>query len=268
MAFTSVPLGTHAVSVSILTVTLSVGLATLARDKIIVVVDTPFPINRIDVLVFQAISPKACDVPTDGSVVITCHVKSSSLLTKSRRVSASHAINVCSHRIAFFICEGRADNDAPVSPVSVSASNSACVVISTLPAVVVSALKVVPVAKLVHEPDIYCWRIQRAVLYTTIPFAGEVIATSRAVVSAYTGTLSDFVVDTFHENIIFPVTVHHSCLSIIWSCISTSSIEVHAGNVVPVTVVAGSAVCDTKVTPVRVVPVTPVYLIQACVFPL
>lgn len=43
---------------------------------------------------------------------------------------------------------------------------------------------------------------------------------------------------------------------------------VHAGKVVPVTVVAGSAVCDTKVTPVRVVPVTPVYFIHACVDPL
>ena len=34
------------------------------------------------------------------------------------------------------------------------------------------------------------------------------------------------------------------------------------------TVVAGSAVCETKVTPVRVVLDTPVYLIQACVDPL
>jgi len=38
---------------------------------------------------------------------------------------------------------------------------------------------------------------------------------------------------------------------------------VQAGKVAHVTVVAGLAVCDTKVTPVRVVPVTFVNLIQA-----
>lgn len=34
------------------------------------------------------------------------------------------------------------------------------------------------------------------------------------------------------------------------------------------TVVVGSAVCDTNVTPVRVVPDSPVYFIHACVDPL
>lgn len=110
--------------------------------------------------------------------------------------------------------------------------------------------------------------------YTSIQLAGTVIAASRAVASAYTGTLSDSFSTTGLLNVEFPLntivqsTVPPCCLSSIWSCISTSSIEVHAGKVVPVTVVAGSAVWETKLTPVRVVPVTPVYLIQALVEPL
>lgn len=55
-------------------------------------------------------------------------------------------------------------------------------------------------------------------------------------------------------------------MSIIWSCISASSIEDHAGNIIPVTEVVGFAVCDTKVTPVSEDQDTHVYFIQACVF--
>lgn len=82
------------------------------------------------------------------------------------------------------ICDGIGTRNAPVPPVSVPASISAVVAISTFPAVVVSAFTTDPLAKLVQAHPIYCCNIPSAVLYITIPLDGTVIAASRAVASA------------------------------------------------------------------------------------
>lgn len=81
-------------------------------------------------------------------------------------------------------CEGRTDKYAHVPHISVQFLDSVSVDISTLPEEVVSALVVVPDANAAQAQEIYCCRIQSAVLYITIPFVGDGIQASRAVASA------------------------------------------------------------------------------------
>lgn len=66
-AFASDPLGAHEESVSIRTIKLSTGADALLRPISIEEALTPFPIIRIDTLVFAATSPIFCHA--DGTVV-------------------------------------------------------------------------------------------------------------------------------------------------------------------------------------------------------
>jgi hypothetical protein len=95
------------------------------------------------------------------------------------------------------------------------------------------------------------------VRYTLIPFAGEVIAASRAAAFAYTGSLKEFVRTMLPVRVISQAIVPHDDLSSSWSCIITSSQDVQATQVSPVPHVAGSAVRERlRTQPVMVEPDT------------
>jgi hypothetical protein len=77
LAFTNVPLGSHPESVSILTVTLSVGAPVFNRDNFIVLIDTQFPITLIDCLVRAAASHTTISVVRPENAIFANAVCSS-----------------------------------------------------------------------------------------------------------------------------------------------------------------------------------------------